>query len=242
MNMKDKDGFLLYTSQIGIFDKLTDEQAGKLIKAIYRYELTREYPNLDFGLDMAFTSIKIVLDKNREKYQNKCKKNKENADKRWGKDANVSKEMRMHTNNADIDNDYDTDIDIDTDYYHHNEIENNEDDSCVDDPIEFFKKNFNDNNALSEYQKNELATFVKKIGDRLVIYAMKKCVDYKATNLKYLKSIINNWQKSNVTTIEEAEKVDQEFQKHKNLPKPKYEYQQVQPGHYEELESLYYNI
>lgn len=242
MNMKDKDGFLLYTSQIGIFDKLTDEQAGKLIKAIYRYELTREYPNLDFGLDMAFTSIKIVLDKNREKYRNKCKKNKENADKRWGKDTNVSEEMRTHTNDADIDNDYDIDIDSDSDYYHNDEIKNNEDDSCVDDPISFFKKNFNNNKDLSEYQKNKIKSFCEMLNNKLVVFAMTKCIDYDKLNLQYLKSIVNNWKKSNVTTIEEAEKVDQEFQKYKNLPKPKYEYQQVQPGHYEELESLYCNI
>lgn len=236
MNMKDKDGFLLYTSQIGLFDKLTDEQAGKLIKAIYRYELTREYPNLDFGLDMAFTSIKIILDKNREKYQKQCKKNKENAEKRWKSSANAYEKMRTHANDADTD--IDTDIDTDTDYYHHNEIKNNEDDSCVDDPMDFFKKNFNDNNDLSDYQKKELETFSNSIGNELLIYAMEKCVDYNITNLKYLKSIIKNWKKLNVTTIEEAEKVDQEFQKNKNLPKTKYEYQK---NPFEDIESLYEN-
>lgn len=235
--MQNKDGFLLYTSQIGIFDKLTDEQAGKLIKAIYRYEATLENPNLDFGLDMAFTSIKIVLDKNREKYQKKCQKNKENADKRWKNSANACEEMQTHANYADNDIDIDNDIDNDMNYHNEN-IKNDNDDSCVDGLIIFFKKNFNDNRALSDYQKKELNIFSNSIGNELVLYAMKKCVDYKATNLQYLKSIINNWQKHNVTTIEDAEKIDQEFQLKKNLPKTKFEYQN---SSFENVESLYEN-
>lgn len=237
--MQNKDGFLLYTDQITIFNKLTDEQAGKLIKAIYEYEAIGKIPNLDFGLDMAFTSIKIVLDKNREKYQKKCQKNKENADKRWKGNANAYEKMQTHANYADNDNDTDTNNDIDMNYYYENK---EEDDSCVDDPFEFFKQNFNNNKDLSEYQKNKIKSFCEMLNNELVVFAMTKCIDYDKLNLQYLKSIVNNWKKSNVTTIEEAEKVDQKFQKYKNLPKPKYEYQQVQPGHYEELESLYYNL
>ena len=38
-----RNSFVLYTEQKAIFDKLTNEQAGKLIKAIYEYvEKTNE--------------------------------------------------------------------------------------------------------------------------------------------------------------------------------------------------------
>lgn len=241
--MNKKEGFLLFTEQKALFEKMTNEQAGILIKAIYEYEDTRQIPDLEFGLDMAFTTIKTTLDKNRLKYEEVSKKRSAAA-----KSKNKNKQNEQMQTNATfdnksncIDNEYESECDNESDsgYYHHNdEIKNNEDDSCVDDPIEFFKKNFNDNNILSDYQKNELNTFLKSIGDELVIYAMKKCVDYNATNLQYLKSIINNWQKSKVKTIEDAEKIDQEFQLKKNLPKPGYEYQN---SSFENVESLYEN-
>jgi len=35
--MQGKKSFLLYCDQIGLFDQLPDEQAGKLIKLIFAY-------------------------------------------------------------------------------------------------------------------------------------------------------------------------------------------------------------
>jgi len=64
-----KDSFILYTEQKAVVDKLTDEQAGKLIKAIYEYEETGEIPELDSVLDLVFTPFKIALDKNDSKWE-----------------------------------------------------------------------------------------------------------------------------------------------------------------------------
>ena len=99
--MQKKESFLLSLDDEVLFNRLTDEQAGKLIKAIFLYEKTGETSNLEFGLDLAFTTIQVKLDKNREKYKAKCEKNKENANKRWEKYNRIG----THTNNAD--NDYD---------------------------------------------------------------------------------------------------------------------------------------
>lgn len=63
------------------FNLLTDEQIGQLMRAIYQYEKTREIPQLDGMLKMAFSFIKTQLDRDREKYQTKCEKNRENAKK-----------------------------------------------------------------------------------------------------------------------------------------------------------------
>ena len=57
--------FLLYCDQVELIEKLTDEQAGFLIKKIYGYcGNGRQNPNIqDPMLDMVFTSMKIALDK-----------------------------------------------------------------------------------------------------------------------------------------------------------------------------------
>lgn len=77
----DKNSFLIYLDYEEQFDLLTDEQIGQLMRAIIKYEKTKEIPQLDGMLKMAFSFIKTQLDRDREKYEKKCEKNRENAKK-----------------------------------------------------------------------------------------------------------------------------------------------------------------
>ena len=77
----EKASFLMYLDYEEQFNLLTDEQIGKLIRAIFIYENTGEVEELDGMLKMAFSFIKTQLDRDREKYQARCEKNKENAKK-----------------------------------------------------------------------------------------------------------------------------------------------------------------
>lgn len=70
-----KDSFLLYTEQIEIFNSLTDEQAGQLIKAIYQYNKTGELPELNSILKIAIIPIKQQLDVNEKKEFKKFNQN-----------------------------------------------------------------------------------------------------------------------------------------------------------------------
>lgn len=80
----DKNSFLIYLDYEEQFNLLTDEQIGQLMRAIIKYEKTKEIPQLDGMLKMAFSFIKTQLDRDREKYQAKCEQNRENA-KRGGR-------------------------------------------------------------------------------------------------------------------------------------------------------------
>ena len=66
------------------FKLMTDEQLGQLLRAIMEYEKTRQVPQLDGMVKMAFSFIKAQLERDREKYEEKCAKNKENG-KRGGR-------------------------------------------------------------------------------------------------------------------------------------------------------------
>lgn len=77
----EKASFLIYLDYQEQFELLTDEQAGQLIKAIIKYEKQGETIELDGMTKMAFSFIKTQLDRDREKYQAKCEKNRENAKK-----------------------------------------------------------------------------------------------------------------------------------------------------------------
>lgn len=77
----DKISFLMYLDYEEQFNLLTDEQLGMLIRAIMKYEKTHEEPKLEGMMKMAFSFIKAQLDRDREKYNNKCEKNRENGAK-----------------------------------------------------------------------------------------------------------------------------------------------------------------
>ena len=81
---KEKISFLMYLDYEEHFKLMTDEQLGQLLRAIMEYEKTRQVPQLDGMVKMAFSFIKAQLDRDREKYEEKCAKNKENG-KRGGR-------------------------------------------------------------------------------------------------------------------------------------------------------------
>ena len=82
---RNKKGFLLYKNQYDIFKYLSYEQAGRLIKDIFKYEIDGESPKYDIkeeqALTIAFSSIKSDLDLNEERYAEKCKSNSINGKK-----------------------------------------------------------------------------------------------------------------------------------------------------------------
>lgn len=77
----DKKSFLMYLDYEEQFALLTDEQLGRLLRAVMEYEKTQIVPELDGIIKMAFSFIKAQLDRDREKYEDKCAKNKENGKK-----------------------------------------------------------------------------------------------------------------------------------------------------------------
>jgi len=63
-----KKSFILYCDQRGIFDKLSDEQAGALIKHIFAY-VSDENPESDFVTELAFEGIKNTLKRDLKKWE-----------------------------------------------------------------------------------------------------------------------------------------------------------------------------
>jgi len=80
-----KDSFILYIKQKEIIEKLSNEQAGKLIKAIYEYAETDVMPTLDDEiLNFILIPIRQQIDYNAEQYEH-VKKTRSNAGKQGGR-------------------------------------------------------------------------------------------------------------------------------------------------------------
>lgn len=109
---KDKKSFLLYCDIIHTVKKLSDEQAGILLKHILLY-VNDENPTIDnLVIELVFEPIKQQLKRDLKRYEGTCEKNKENILKRWNKtDTTEYDRIEPNTNHTDTDNDTDSDSD-----------------------------------------------------------------------------------------------------------------------------------
>lgn len=73
------DSFILYTSYYALIEGLTDEQLGQLTRAIFLYARDGKTINLEPVVRMAFAFIKDNIERNQDKYQAKCEKNRQIA-------------------------------------------------------------------------------------------------------------------------------------------------------------------
>lgn len=94
----DRKSFVLYTESRKFIEKLNKEQRAALLMAIFNYAEGLPVEELDPFTELVFMTISSYMDKDFEKYELKCQKNKNNAIKRWQSDANAYERMQSHTN------------------------------------------------------------------------------------------------------------------------------------------------
>ena len=76
--MSKRKSFIVHHDSLEVIDKLTDEQAGKLLKAIKAYQLGEDF-KLDLMTDLVFTPFKSQFVRDDEKYQKIVNRNKNNG-------------------------------------------------------------------------------------------------------------------------------------------------------------------
>ena len=189
-----RDSFILYTEQKAVIDKLTDEQAGKIIKAIYEYVETDKMPQLDNILDLVITPFKLALDRNKAKYE-KVSKVRAEAGAKGGKQKKQMQTKESKCNDNDNDNE------------NVNDNENNNDnvgESCIDglqQIIDFYNNNIG---LITPYGLEILSDYAKEMPVNLIIYAMQISVEANKRTMQYIKAILNNWKKAGIKTLADA--------------------------------------
>lgn len=93
----------LFHSDINALSVLSNEQFGKVVRAVADYIDSGIEPQLEPIELISFNLLKESALRSADKYKERCEKNKENAQKRWGTsdDANASDGMPSHTNASD---------------------------------------------------------------------------------------------------------------------------------------------
>ena len=123
--MKNKKSFTAYCDWIDPFDKLTDQEAGQLIKHIFQYVNDQDPEPPSRLIDILFSPIKSTLKRDLEKWKKVCEKNKingmkggRNAKKTNPKNPNKPNGLNINPKNPnepDSDRDSDSDRDRDRD-------------------------------------------------------------------------------------------------------------------------------
>ena len=109
-NQNTSNSFILYKDSLSILNKMEDKQAGQLFKVIYHYQINNKLPeDIDPVLDLLVTTFINQFKRDQEKYEERCRKNKENAKKRW--DATACDGIQTNAKHAYSDSDSDSDND-----------------------------------------------------------------------------------------------------------------------------------
>lgn len=79
-----KKAFLLYADYFDYFQTLTDDELGRVIRAIFAYQRTGELPSFDDrALKLVFDLIRNQIDRDFDKWRASAEKRKAAAQKRW---------------------------------------------------------------------------------------------------------------------------------------------------------------
>ena len=115
---KDQKGFVVYGDIEETLDELTDEQVAKLFRGMVKYFKTGKDPKFTGVLKFVFIPVKQQMDRDAEKYDRRCEKNRENVKKRYERiqsNTNVYDGIRTYTNATNTNTNKDTKTKTDTD-------------------------------------------------------------------------------------------------------------------------------
>lgn len=115
-----KKSFILHTDAWDILKDFTDEQCGRLFKALLCYQRGEEAPELDVATKVAFSFMSAQLERDNERYEQMVEKRraagKRSAEARQqvSTSVNTSQQVLASVNHTDTVTDTDTETDTET--------------------------------------------------------------------------------------------------------------------------------
>lgn len=207
-------GFVFQDEYLERLVKLSDQELGRLVRALATYHATGETQDLAGRESVAFDFIKVDIDRIEEKYSAKCATNRNNRQRSStfvndGYDSSgLVPKVKDKDKVKDIDNDDDNARVRETAF---GEVE-------ADPVIISVQSNLT---GLTVTHYNELAQFREILGDDLVIHAIDETVGNSARSWNYTKAILEDYVRGNVRTVGEA-KERSEKRKRKHTPAQTY--------------------
>lgn len=188
-----RDSFIFYRSFYEAISELPKENQADSYNAIMRYALDQEEIELTGISKAIFSLVKPQLDANYKKYENgKQKKSKTEAKQKQTKSKKVTNVNENENENVNEN--------VNVNVNDNDKVS----DSCVDGLqkiIDFYNENIG---LITPYGVEVLEDYSKDMPTDLIIYAMQISVEANKRTIKYIKAILNNWQKAGIRTLVQA--------------------------------------
>ena len=205
-----KDSIIFYLSHYEVVQELTNEQFGRLYRALFETAKGND-PKIDDDIKIPFGFIKNQMVLDMDKFNNKCLKNKENGKLGGRPKQNATEENEkpkkpngfsekpkkangFFENPNDNDNDNDNDVSV----------------------YSIIEKNFGRTLNSIEYQEISLWP-----DNELTRYAIKQAVLNGKYTIKYISRIIDAYKRENIRTVQQAQEREREYneaKKKRNKP------------------------
>lgn len=225
-----KTSVQFYYEYMEQLEDLDDKQFRNVVLAMVKYDEEDELIELDKVSKMAFNFIKKRIDYDKEKYELICERNRENGSKGGRPKENPEEPKKPsglsgnpknpeEPKKPDIDIELDLDIDKDIDIYNNITTTTNNNNNTI---YDYLEQNFGRTLSPSEYEE-----VVKWEDNELTRYAIKTAVLNGVCKIRYINSILNNYRMNNITTVQQAQMAEEEFNKNKNKPRSYGKYQSM---------------
>lgn len=200
--MAKMTGFIFQDEYLERLAKLSDQELGRLVRALAIYHATGEQQELAGRESIAYDFIKVDIDRIDAKYEAKCETNRRsrvgtNVDERARTTTNVD-ERQQTSSNVPKDKDKVKDIDDDATARAHETAFGTVD---VDPVIITIQRELS---GLTVSHYDDLSAFRKDLPDDLIIEAVNEAVAHGARTWAYVRSILQGYIKDGIKTVGQA--------------------------------------
>jgi DnaD/phage-associated family protein len=220
MAKKVKDSFIIFYEWEDSLRNLSDEQMGQVFRALFAYEKRGEvYDGDDPAVEIAMNFLRFSLDRNREKYEEICKKRSlagqkggapagnQNA-RKLSQTSKTSKNNQNQTKQAEHDPDRDRDSvrepEPEPDPEH--EHEPDRDGVRTADAVAFFQEHIY--KKMTWDNKQAIQKYCEEMGADTVLRAMKVTEQNGGKGWRYCEAILKNWRKERKHNGDSGEPAD----------------------------------
>ncbi len=199
-------GFVFQDEYLERLAKLSDQEVGRLVRALATYHATGEAPELAGREGIAFDFIKVDVDRIDQKYVARCETNRDNRQRLstivndGPRIATIDPQDKVKDKDKVNNNTAATHAREDSHSYQHTEIG------------DLVSANLR---AMSGKAWDDLRAFMAEMPADLIRWAILDSVDHGGNTWAYVRKVLCSLQEAGITTVEEAEKRSESYRQAK---------------------------
>lgn len=200
--MAKMTGFVFQDEYIERLAKLSDQEVGRLVRALAEYHATGKAQELAGRESIAFDFIKVDIDRIEQKYEAKCETNRNNRQRSSTNDndrqqsSTIDDKVKVKDKYIDYNNNCAREVD-----YRHCEIG-----TLVSTCLK----------AMTPRAWDELKAYMGEMPEDLIAWAVQTSCEHGGNNWAYVNAVLRGLQSAGIKTVEDAEKRSEEHRKKRN--------------------------